>query len=66
MIAKLFCLIGLHGPKIWGNTSSYLSQYTAPCERTCRCCGKKWYGGEVVTRNCRTLGGWTPKKAARD
>lgn len=69
ILAKLFCVMGIHGPAWFGNEHSFRSQRELAgvngFVRKCGCCGKAWYGEQVFTPHYRTLGNWLTEAKLR-
>ncbi len=58
IFSRFLCLIGIHGPNFFGNTTGNRSAMTDCCERTCLECGAVWHGRQIETEFYRTIGDW--------
>jgi hypothetical protein len=58
ILSKLRCLLGSHGPNVFGNRGCKRSARTDSCERTCLECGAVWHGRPIETDFYITLGDW--------
>lgn len=63
MLKRILCLIGWHGPVVYGPSQCHRSMMFKGFERTCLDCGATWRGrmverNEGTLRHHRGLGEW--------